>query len=84
MALARALGPSVRTSSLDHFPRPGSSSAEQWSETLLCTGSMADLTALLDSGLDPNTATADGTTLLMMAVPDLEKDQVTAGPRSQR
>ncbi|MDQ6700190.1 MAG: ankyrin repeat domain-containing protein, partial [Acidobacteriota bacterium] len=43
-----------------------------WLETALF-GSAADLRALLDDKLDPNSGTAAGTTMLMMAAPDLSK-----------
>ena len=46
----------------------GSSSLEK-----LLFGTVADLKKLLDSGFDPNYATAGGTTALMMAAPDVEK-----------
>lgn len=36
-------------------------------------GSEAELKALLDGGLDPNSATAEGSSLLMFAVPDIGK-----------
>jgi ankyrin repeat protein len=36
-------------------------------------GSASQLRQLLDGGLDPNTKTSGGTTLLMMAAPDVEK-----------
>ena len=49
---------------------------EPWVETALF-GSAADLKRLLDGGLSPDAATASGrTSLLMMAVPDLEKTQL--------
>jgi ankyrin repeat protein len=46
-----------------------------WVRTALF-GTAAQLRALLDGGLDPNTKTERGTTLLMMAVPDAEKVRV--------
>ena len=46
--------------------------APGWVRTALF-GTPPQLAALLDSGLDPNTHTAKGTTLLMMATPDAEK-----------
>ena len=49
---------------------------EPWVETAMF-GSAADLKRLLDGGLSPDAATASGrTSLLMMAVPDLEKTQL--------
>jgi ankyrin repeat protein len=46
-----------------------------WAETALF-GSLQDLRTLLDSGLDPNTATPEGTTALMMALPDLPRTKL--------
>ena len=46
--------------------------APAWARTALF-GSPRGLTALLDNGLDPNSKTAKGTTLLMMAATDPEK-----------
>jgi ankyrin repeat protein len=43
-----------------------------WMETGLF-GTAKELKAQLDAGLDPNSKTAEGTTLLMMAAPDAEK-----------
>jgi len=43
-----------------------------WARSALF-GSARELTALLDKGLDPNSRTAKGTTLLMMAATDAEK-----------
>ena len=43
-----------------------------WMETTLF-GTPAELKSQLDAGLDPNSKTAEGTTLLMMAAPDAEK-----------
>jgi ankyrin repeat protein len=45
---------------------------EPWMETALF-GSAAELKVLLDKGLDPNSKTAAGSTLLMMAAADPEK-----------
>lgn len=44
----------------------------KWAATILF-GAAGDLRHLLESGFDPNSATAEGTTALMMAVPDLAK-----------
>jgi len=43
-----------------------------WMETALF-GTAAELKAKLDAGLDPNSQTPEGTTLLMMTAPDAEK-----------
>lgn len=45
---------------------------ERWMETALF-GAVAELKAQLDSGLDPNSKTPEGTTVLMMAADDAEK-----------
>lgn len=45
---------------------------EPWVETALF-GTPAELKARLDAGLDPNSKTAEGTTLLMIAAPDAAK-----------
>jgi len=45
---------------------------EPWMETALF-GTPGELKAQLDAGLDPNSKTPEGTTLLMMAAPDAEK-----------
>jgi ankyrin repeat protein len=47
--------------------------APTWVRTALF-GSPRELTTLLDKGLNPNSKTANGTTLLMMAVNDSEND----------
>ena len=46
-----------------------------WMETALF-GTAAELKAKLDAGLDPNSQTPEGTTLLMMAASDAEKVQL--------
>jgi len=72
MALMLAL-PRVAKPAL---PRPLDSltpeGLQPWMETAL-SGTAAELKAQLDVGLNPNTKTAEGTTLLMMAAPDAEK-----------
>ncbi len=73
-ALAAALGPAVRTDAPVLFFEP--KKVEPWVETALF-GSAADLRQSLDKGLDPNAATASGgTTVLMMAQPDIEKTKL--------
>jgi ankyrin repeat protein len=72
MALARALGP-AHTKDLP--PAAVAPSPGRWAETALF-GSPEELRHALDAGLDPNTATPEGTTLLMMAVPDLAKTRL--------
>ncbi len=46
-----------------------------WMETALF-GTAAELKAQLDAGLDPNSKTPEGTTLLMMAAPNVDKMQL--------
>ena len=50
-------------------------SQQPWMEKALF-GTVAELKALLDGGLDPNSKTPEGTTLLMMAANDPEKIQL--------
>jgi ankyrin repeat protein len=50
----------------------GAADAAPWVRTALF-GTTQELAALLDRGLDPNSKTNSGTTLLMMAAPDAEK-----------
>lgn len=72
MALAHALPP-VRPAEPAPMPEVLPVNVEAWVETALF-GSIADLRRLLDQGLSPNAATASGgTTVLMAAVPDVEK-----------
>lgn len=51
---------------------PAADEQPAWVRTALF-GNAAELTALLDNGLDPNTKTGRGTTLLMMAALDPDK-----------
>lgn len=72
MALAGAIPPSPGK---PEPPKPAGFSvgdAPAWARTVLF-GTLPQLTALLDGGLDPNSKTKNGTTLLMMAAPDVEK-----------
>jgi ankyrin repeat protein len=68
LALPRVAAPDV--------PQPLTALApkglELWMETALF-GTTAELKAQLDARLDPNSKTAEGTTLLMMVAPDAEK-----------
>ena len=72
MALMLAL-PDAATPSVP-WPLPGLApkGLKPWMETALF-GTAAELQAMLDAGLDPNSKTPEGTTLLMMAAPDPEK-----------
>ena len=69
MALAATLP--LRTT-VPPYRLPPAGEFEPWAETALF-GSAAELKKLLDGGFDPNSATAGGTTALMMAAPDVEK-----------
>jgi ankyrin repeat protein len=71
MALATSLGTSYPVS-LPALKEAETEAMAPWVETVLF-GSTADLRALLDKKLDPNSATAEGTTALMLAMPNLEK-----------
>ena len=68
LALPKAAAPAV--------PQPlaalGPKGLQPWMETALF-GTATELKAQLDAGLDPNSKTAEGTSLLMMASPDAEK-----------
>ena len=52
--------------------------AEPWIRTALF-GTVQELSALLDAGLDSNKQTQSGTTLLMIAAPDAEKVRLLLG-----
>jgi ankyrin repeat protein len=54
------------------LPALAPKSLEPWIRTVLF-GAVAQLKARLDAGLDPNRKTAEGSTLLMMAAPDVAK-----------
>ena len=72
MALAYALPP-TRPVAPPALPGTAPVNVEPWVETVLF-GSVADLRRLLDQGLNPNAATkSGGTTVLMAAVPNVEK-----------
>src|SRR5579883_245141 len=71
MALATAAGPAQKTKPLS-LPEAEPKSIEPWAETVLF-GTVADVRRLLDQGFNPNSATKEGTSALMMAVPDAEK-----------
>jgi len=68
MALLSAL-PETRD---EQFPASVPAAAASWAEGTLF-GSPTALRSLLDSGLNPNSKTPNGTTLLMMAASDPEK-----------
>jgi ankyrin repeat protein len=71
MALADALGPAKPSTPV--FKEAEPAGVETWTETLLF-GSVSDVKKLLDSGFDPNSATArGGITALMLAAPDVDK-----------
>jgi ankyrin repeat protein len=72
MALSYALPP-VRPPEQPPLPNVTPANVEPWVETALF-GTVDDLRRLLDGGLNANSATASGgTTLLMLAAPDVQK-----------
>jgi len=74
-ALAAALGRASGNGAFE-LPEAAPRDVEPWVETALF-GSAADLRQALDKGLDPNAATkSGGTTLLMLAQPDVEKTKL--------
>jgi len=72
MALLEALPKAATPTAPLPLPAFTAKDVKPWMETALF-GSLAELKALLDGGLDANSKTADGTTLLMMAAHDPEK-----------
>jgi ankyrin repeat protein len=72
MALLGALPESASKLLAPVLADSGAAEAPTWVRTALF-GSPQELAALLDRGLDPNSKTKSGTTLLMMAAPDAEK-----------
>jgi ankyrin repeat protein len=72
MALLAALPKVARPAVPLPLPELSARGIEPWMATALF-GTVAELKALLDGGLDPNSKTAEGTSLLMMAVRDVNK-----------
>jgi ankyrin repeat protein len=72
MALLLALPKSATPSAPHPIAALSPKGLQPWMETALF-GTTAELKAQLDGGLDPNSKTPDGTTLLMMAAHDAEK-----------
>jgi ankyrin repeat protein len=72
MALMEALPKSATPSAPEAPAVLSPQGLEPWMETALL-GTTGELKAQLDAGLDPNSKTPEGTTLLMMAAPDAEK-----------
>jgi ankyrin repeat protein len=78
MALMLALPKAANSTAPLPLPALEPKDAKPWMATLMF-GSTAELQAQLDSGLDPNSKTADGTTLLMMAAHDADKVKLLIG-----
>jgi ankyrin repeat protein len=72
MGLAAMLPPVSNPAKALPVPLAEPRDVEPWLATALF-GSTADLQKLLDSGLDPNSTTREGTSLLMMAAPAADK-----------
>jgi len=72
MALMQTLPKVVTPSKPQPLAALSPKGLQSWMEAALF-GTAAELKAQLDGGLDPNSKTAEGTTLLMMAAPDAEK-----------
>jgi hypothetical protein len=72
MALMLALPKTVTTPASQAPATLSPTGVKPWMETALF-GTAAGLKAQLEAGLDPNSRTPGGTTLLMMAAPDAEK-----------
>ena len=71
-ALSLALPPATKPAQPLPLPELSPTGVEPWMETALF-GTIEELRALLDNGLDPNSATSEGTTLLMAASADPDK-----------
>jgi ankyrin repeat protein len=78
MALMLALPESRTSAQAQRLAALSPKGLQPWMETALF-GTAAELKAQLDGGLDPNTATPDGTTLLMMAAHDADKVKLLVG-----
>jgi ankyrin repeat protein len=72
MALLSGLPKVTKPAEALPLPELSPRGIESWMSTALF-GTGAELKALLDGGLDPNSKTAEGTTLLMMTVRDVNK-----------
>jgi ankyrin repeat protein len=72
MALMQALPKAAKPATAPPLTALAPKGIEPWMETALF-GTTAELKAQLDRGLDPNSKTADGTSLLMMAAHDAAK-----------
>jgi len=72
MALMLALPKTATPSNPEAPANLSPAGLKPWMEMALF-GTAAELKAQLDAGLDPNSKTPEGTTLLMMAAPDAEK-----------
>lgn len=72
MALMLALPKATSPAAPPPLPALEPKGLEPWMETALF-GTAAELKAQLDAGLDPNSKSAEGTTILMMAAPDMAK-----------
>ncbi len=78
MALMLGLPKAEHPAAAPPLPEFAPKGVAPWMETALF-GTAAELQALLDKGLDPNSKTAGGTTLLMMAAPDAAKVKLLIG-----
>ncbi len=72
MALLASLPRSPKPDESPFVSTSDNSSTPPWAATVLF-GSLADVRRLLDSGWNPNSHTAEGTTALMMAAPEADK-----------
>ena len=72
MAVMAALPKAAHPTSPEPLPELKPKDESPWMRTALF-GTAEELKTALDAGLDPNSSTAGGTTLLMMAAPDAAK-----------